>query len=84
MSATGQLRPTFRLRWLAKCNTVTAAEVQAYRERHQVAMFEAKRILQNSKPTVLQQWYQDEMNSEIGEWREIELVIEPSPSVQEM
>jgi ectoine hydroxylase-related dioxygenase (phytanoyl-CoA dioxygenase family) len=81
MNGQTQLQPTFRLRWLAKSNAVTAAEVQAYRDEHGGNMFAAKKILQNSKPAVLQQWHQDGANSEIGEWREIDYVVDPSPQV---
>ena len=79
MSSLKNMQPTFRLRWLAKSNVVTAQEVQAYREEHGVGMIEAKKMLQNGKPAVLQQWYQDGANSEAGEWREIDFVVEPSP-----
>jgi hypothetical protein len=76
------LQLTNQLRWLVRKNTVTAKEVRAHRDAqgHGGSIHESKAKLENSKPPVLQQWWEatgDEPGP--GEWRNVPVVYEPSP-----
>jgi hypothetical protein len=74
------LQLTNQLRWLALKNQVTAEAVRAYRDANDVSMQEAKAKLENSKPPVLQQWWEaEDGEASLGEWRNVPVVCEPSP-----
>lgn len=70
------MQPTLKLRWHIYRNPVTRDAVLAYREAHECSFMEAKKQLAAETAPVLQQWWQDELG---GEWRSLELVVEPHP-----
>lgn len=67
---------TSELRFLTLCNVVTAEAVKKYTQSHAVTMAQAKCILENSKPTVLQQKFVNQ-NGDV-KWVNVPTVIEES------
>ena len=75
------MQPTLKLRWHMFKNPVTREAVLAYRAAHDCSFLEAKTALAAETTPVLQQWWQDELG---GEWRPVELCVEPHPPRSEV
>ena len=67
---------TDNLRWVHQRNQVTSTEVRAYREIHDCSLDEAKRVLVNEKPLVLQMQVATKNGTA---WLEVPVVVRDSP-----
>lgn len=75
------MQPTHRFRWHGYRNPATAAAVAAYRHEHGGSLAAAKLAVEQETPLVLQQWWQ---GADGGEWRGVDVVVEPHPGAREM